>query len=130
MFRIDQRNRTPIYEQLIENVKEYIIKGLLDSGEKLPSVRELAKMMTLNPNTVQKAYRELERQGVIVVLRGKGTFVAEDYTKKRSDEGMLKLKDLFKKAVIEAKYLSLNEDDIQKLLREVMTEIKEDISND
>ena len=79
MFNIDISSSTPIYEQLVDSIKEGILKGLLEPGEKLPSVRELAKTMTLNPNTIQKAYQELERQKVIVTLRGKGTYISSNY---------------------------------------------------
>ncbi len=72
MFNVDASSSTPIYQQIVDNVKESILKGLIEPGEKLPSVRELAKILTLNPNTIQKAYQELERQKVIVTLRGKG----------------------------------------------------------
>ena len=78
MFKIDMRSRTPIYEQIIDSIKELVVKGVLIPGERLPSVRDMAKEMTLNPNTVQKAYQELERQGIISTLRGKGTFISED----------------------------------------------------
>ena len=65
MFQLDLKSRKSIYEQVVDNLKEMIISGVLKSGEKLPSVRELSRMLTVNPNTVQKAYRELERQGYV-----------------------------------------------------------------
>ena len=67
LYNIDHRSRTPVYEQIIESVKESVMRGVLSEGERLPSVRKLAKMMTLNPNTVQRAYSELEQQGVIII---------------------------------------------------------------
>ncbi|CEO88169.1 GntR family transcriptional regulator [Syntrophaceticus schinkii] len=75
-FDIDQRSSTPIYQQLVEGVKQAVARGILIQGEKLPSVRELAARITINPNTIAKAYQELEREGVIETLRGRGTFVA------------------------------------------------------
>lgn len=77
MFQLDLKSRKSIYEQVIDNLKERIMTGTLATGEKLPSVRELSKMITVNPNTVQKAYRELERQGYIYTTGGVGTFVAD-----------------------------------------------------
>ena len=77
MFQLDVKSRKSIYEQVIDNLKALIMNGDLDAGEKLPSVRELSKAITVNPNTVQKAYRELERQGYIYTTTGVGTFVAD-----------------------------------------------------
>ncbi len=75
-IQINLKSSTPLYEQIIEQVKELIARGIVEEGEQLPSVRDLASQVVLNPNTVSKAYKELERQGVIVTVRGKGTFVA------------------------------------------------------
>lgn len=71
MFELDVRSRVPIYEQLVEKIKELIIKGLLKEHEQLPSVRALSNDLTINPNTIQKAYRELENQGYIYSIPGK-----------------------------------------------------------
>ena len=76
MFDIDLKSNIPIYEQIINHIKECILKGYLKKGDPLPSVRKLSQMLNINPNTTAKAYQELERQEVIVTLRGKGTFVA------------------------------------------------------
>lgn len=75
MFDIDVKSRVPIYEQITENVKRLIIQGVLLPEEKLPSVRSLAQELTINPNTIQKAYRELEREGYVISRPGKGSFV-------------------------------------------------------
>lgn len=77
MFSIDLYSRIPIYEQLYKRVSELIIQGALNPNEKLPTVRTLAKELSVNPNTVQKAYQELERDGVIYSQAGRGSFVAE-----------------------------------------------------
>ena len=63
MLQLDLKSRKSIYEQVMDQLKEQIMTGQMATGEKLPSVRELSKSITVNPNTVQKAYRELERQG-------------------------------------------------------------------
>ncbi|MGP7815676.1 GntR family transcriptional regulator [Niallia sp. 01092] len=75
MFELDIRSRTPIYEQLVEKLIQLIVSGLLQADEQLPSVRTLATQLTINPNTIQKAYRELESQGYIYSVKGKGSFV-------------------------------------------------------
>ena len=76
MIQVDLRSRTPIYEQLYENIKTLILKGVLVSDERLPSVRELAATLTINPNTIQKAFTALENDGYIYVIRGRGSFVS------------------------------------------------------
>ena len=75
MFKIDIRSSVPIYEQLSEQVKRAVIQGLLKKGDPLPSVRKMAAEIGVNPNTVAKAYQELERQKVIITIRGKGTII-------------------------------------------------------
>ena len=65
---VDLRDRKQLYEQLIDNIRKLILSGEIGAGEKLPSVRALAKELCINPNTIQKAYNELERQGVILTL--------------------------------------------------------------
>ena len=77
MYSIDLQSRTPIYEQLYKKVVELILKDELKSGDKLPSVRELAKSLGVNPNTVSKAFQLLERDNVIDTLSGRGSFVAD-----------------------------------------------------
>ena len=65
MILIDYKSRTPIYEQIIENVKTLIVSGVLERDQQLPSVRQLAQELAINPNTIQRAYQELEREGII-----------------------------------------------------------------
>src|SRR3954468_18406714 len=75
-FHLDQRSGLPMYLQIVQQVKEAIRLGLLDVGEQLPTVREVVADLAINPNTVAKAYRELERDGLVVARQGRGTFVA------------------------------------------------------
>ena len=76
MFQLDHKDPRPIYEQIKDKIKELIIAGVLKENDKVPSVRELAGTLTINPNTIQKAYRDLEAEGYIYSLRAKGSFVA------------------------------------------------------
>jgi GntR family transcriptional regulator len=76
MIDLDLQSRTPIYEQLYKKIIELIIKGALKENEQLPSVRSLAKDINVNPNTVAKAYQELERNRIIYSVAGRGSFVA------------------------------------------------------
>ena len=77
MFELDLRNHKSIYEQIMNGFKEMIMTGALAYGQKMPSVRELSKDLGVNPNTIQKSYRELERQGYVYTTTGVGTFVAD-----------------------------------------------------
>ena len=75
MIQLDYRDARPIYTQIVDNFRSQIVAGILLPGEKLPSVRELAGELTINPNTIQRAYRELETDGWIASVAGKGSFV-------------------------------------------------------
>ncbi len=77
MVHLDYRDARPIYAQLISGFQEQILSGVLQAGDKLPSVRELAGQLAINPNTIQRAYRELELGGWIATVAGKGCFVCE-----------------------------------------------------
>lgn len=76
MININFRDSRPIYEQVRDGFRDLIISGALRGGDKLPSVRELATSLTINPNTIQRAYRELETDGFIESVSGKGSFVS------------------------------------------------------
>ena len=76
MIKLDMQSRKPIYEQLKEQILRLTMLVVLSAGEKLPSVRSLARDVGINPNTVQKAYQELERDGIIYTVGDKGSFVA------------------------------------------------------
>ncbi len=78
MFVLDRYGRTPIYEQLIEQVELHVLNGTLQPQDMLPSVRTLAVQLGINPNTLQKAYAELERRGICTSVPGSGRFVAAD----------------------------------------------------
>ena len=75
MVHLDYRDARPIYTQISDGFREQIAAGIMEQGDKLPSVRELATQLTINPNTIQRAYRELELQGRIATVPGKGCFV-------------------------------------------------------
>lgn len=124
MIQIDSRNSRPIYEQIIDSIKESILKGILRPGDKLPSVREMSSMITANPNTVSKAYMELERQGVTETLRGKGTYVSSNYKVKMGEESMEKLKEDIKKIIVEVHYLGIKKEDMMKIVCDIYEEVK------
>ena len=76
MIQINYHDSRPIYEKVKDSLQQLILSGALPEGDRLPSVRELAVSLTINPNTIQRAYRELEQEGYIVSVPGKGSFVA------------------------------------------------------
>ena len=76
MIVIDYHDKRPIYEQVIERFQMLILNGALEPGEQLPSVRSLAVDLSINPNTIQRAYGELERRGLIYSIKGRGNFVS------------------------------------------------------
>ena len=75
MIHLDYRDARPIYTQISDGIRDQILSGILQTGDKLPSVREMAAELTINPNTIQRSYRELEMQGWIATVPGKGCFV-------------------------------------------------------
>ena len=77
MIQLNYRDARPIYEQVKDGLRKLVIKGVLETDEKLPSVRELAGSLAINPNTIQRAYRDLEQEGFLYTVAGKGSFVAE-----------------------------------------------------
>ena len=78
MFQIDNLSHVPVYEQLIRQVENYVLTGILREGDKLPSVRTLAGSLTINPNTIQKAFAELDRRGITRSVPGKGSFISQE----------------------------------------------------
>ena len=78
MFQIDRFGRTPIYEQIIDQTQRLILTGVLKAGDQLPSVRTLSQELSINPNTLQKEYGELERRGICISAPGNGRFVTGD----------------------------------------------------
>ena len=78
MISLNYRDSRPIYEQVKEEFRNLVVTGALEAGDKLPSVRELSVQLAINPNTIQRAYRELEQEGYIYTIPGKGSFAAGD----------------------------------------------------
>lgn len=80
MIHLDYRDSRPIYEQVKDGLRRLMVTGVLAPGDKLPSVRAMASQLSINPNTIQRAYAELEAEGYVVSVTGKGCFVAEGDT--------------------------------------------------
>ena len=88
MVHLDYRDTRPIYAQIVDGYREKILAGICQAGDKLPSVRELAAELSINPNTIQRAYRQLEAEGWIATVPGKGCFVCglQEYTTEQRQE--------------------------------------------
>ncbi|MBQ9148203.1 MAG: GntR family transcriptional regulator [Oscillospiraceae bacterium] len=88
MVHLDYRDARPIYAQIVDRFREQISAGILESGDRLPSVRELAVQLSINPNTIQRSYRQLEAEGWITTMPGKGCFVCglPEYTMEQRQE--------------------------------------------
>lgn len=116
MISINYRDGRPIYEQVRDGLRQLIIIGALPGGSRMPSVRELAASLTINPNTIQRAYRELEEEGYTVSIPGKGSFVCEqeDASAARRTE----LKGSFRALVSELKQLGAGREELADILRE------------
>ena len=110
MIQLNYRDARPIYNQIIDGFRDQILAGILRPGDKLPSVRELASSLTINPNTIQRAYRELELQGWIATVPGKGCFVCG--VPVATEKEQQPLLDTFDKTVAALLALGLSKEDL------------------
>ena len=116
MFSINYRDPRPIYEQVKFSLRRLILTGTMQPEERLPSVRELSGRLAVNPNTVQRAYRELESEGYIYSIPGKGSFVAND---KKVDPGRVDtLLKQFDEAVTELTFMGYTQSDLIRRIQE------------
>lgn len=122
MFQIDSKSRKSIYEQVVDNIKELIMRNVLPPQSKLPSVRELSKLLLINPNTVQKAYKELERQGYIYTSAGLGTFVSKIDTNVLDIQKFKDIMEHIRFYIEELHYIGLTDDEILKAVEEIINE--------
>ena len=114
MIILDYKDRRPIYEQIIEKLEELMLLGVLKEHDPMPSVRSLAMELSINPNTIQRAYAELERRGCIYVIKGKGSFVAENSAMKenRKRELLVKVSEMIDDAI----RLGISEQELKQMV--------------
>jgi GntR family transcriptional regulator len=112
--RLNPLSGTPLYIQLVEHLKHSIETGAIRAGEQLPSVRKMAEEMLINPNTVVRAYRELESEGIVEARHGSGVFVSESVSART--HVMKKAEPIIRSAVDRLETLDLDEDDIRRLM--------------
>ena len=118
MFVIDVMSRVPVYEQIINQVEEQILTGLLNSGDKMPSVSSLS----INPNTIQKAYTELDRKKLIVTVPGKGSFISQEALDILGASSREKMPE-FKQAVRELALAGITKDELIQAVNDVFKEM-------
>ena len=117
-FQCDTTSRVPIYRQLIDQVRLAIARGKLRPGARLPSVRQLSRELVVNPNTVARAYTELEREGTLITQPGRGVFVAavrNDLTKKARRKQLAARLDML---LVEAVHLGFSSDELLTMVRD------------
>lgn len=122
MFQLDLKSRKSIYEQVVDNLKELIMTGVIKPEEKLPSVRDLSKQLTVNPNTIQKAYRSLEVQGYIYTVAGLGTFALHPSDQIIDTKMVAVIKEKIRSDMKELLYLGVPLSEVEKILKELLLE--------
>jgi GntR family transcriptional regulator len=115
MIKIDPSSFVPIYEQIKKQVRSRIVAGFWRPGDPLPSIRDLAAEMIINPNTVARAYRELEKEGVIHTRKGKGCFVAAVSPPLAEEERLRHVDQVFSRAIEEAAGLGADRAEMQRV---------------
>ena len=123
MFELDYRSKKPLYEQIIEQIKLLVIKGHLNPGDAIPSVRKMAQTLDITPSTVAKAYQELERQKVIETIRAKGTFITTMPNVEPDVEELEKIRKRIQSEIIELKRTGYSEADVVNLVKEIYSSI-------
>jgi GntR family transcriptional regulator len=121
LVTLDSRDPRPIYLQIMDEVRRALVVGTLKAEDPLPSVRELAAELVVNPRTVSQAYQELEREGVVYVRRGQGTFVTS--TASDGDMGRRELaRGLAKRALLDARRTGIGADELARMIIELAAE--------
>lgn len=124
MIILDYNDKRPIYEQIVDKLQILIVNGVLEPNTKLPSVRSMAVELSINPNTIQRAYSELERNGFIYSVKGRGNFVREDEHLKEKQQG--KLLDALEKQLISCREQGITRENITASVDKVYAEVDND----
>ena len=130
MIKIDISSFVPIYEQIKAQLRLRIAIHILKPHDPVPSIRELATELLINPNTVARAYRELEREGFIYTRKGKGCFVSENSFSLAEEKRTEILNKVFDDAIEEAKGFELNANDIKKLFQQRLHTVFKTVAED
>ena len=124
LLRVDPAAPEPLFGQIVRRVKEAVAAGELSPGDRLPSVRELARELAINPNTVARAYEALERDGVIVRRQGAGCFVTDRPSPLSAAERRRRLRELARHAVTEAFHLGFDADAVEAAVRSELERVR------
>ena len=124
MFQVDAMSRIPVYEQIVEQMERFILAGIMNPNDKLPSVRNLSVELAINPNTIQKSYTELDRRGVIYSVPGRGSFVAADALERIGGNKRMKLNEL-KELMNELKLAGITFEEVEECLKRVYSETED-----
>ena len=117
MITIDYKDKRPIYEQIIEKVRQLILRGILKKDDAIPSVRSLALELSINPNTIQKAYQELERMGYIYSVKGRGSFIKD--SELVMEEAVEEVKDDIRALILKAKDAGISSKKLLAMVEEI-----------
>lgn len=117
-FDVDPTSATPIYAQLVAQVKQAVASGVLRPGDPLPSLRELAGQLRVNPMTVSRAYREMEHQGIIVTEHGRGSFISDQVMKQEEEYRREALERVVDRLLLEAHQLGASPTEILAVVEE------------
>ena len=123
MIQLDYKSSKPIYEQIIEQMKYNVMKKYLSPGDAIPSVRKLALDLKVTPGTVAKAYQELERQGVIETIRGKGTFIASKIEIKQDEDKINMIRKQMSTHILELKMMGYGMKEILDMVKDLYLDI-------
>lgn len=126
-FQLDPRSGVPVYRQLMDQMKYYVAAGTLRAGDQLPSIRELAQTLAVNPTTIVKAYTELEHEDVIGMRQGKGAFVAENAGGMSLHERQNALRRLARQLAIEARQMGAPDSEVVQLVEEELALIQAEL---
>ena len=133
-LQIDSSSGTPVYLQIIEQIKKGISLGVFQIGKPLPTIRDMALELRVNPNTVAKAIRELEREGILKTYVGKGSYVSESAIDISKNEGKVKLMTLVESFIKDVKWLGFSKEEVLNIFQEnwdrLESEVKTDGKND
>ncbi len=117
---VDTRSGVPIYKQIVQQIEKGIMGGLLKPGDQLPTVREVALELTINPNTVARAYRELEHGGLIESIQGRGSFVAADLPRPTGEDTEMIIKEKIEELLREARQLNISPAKLEKMFKKAL----------
>lgn len=116
LINLDYQSRIAIYEQIVNNIEKYVALGILKERQQIPSIREMASSLGVNPNTVKKAYDILENKGIIVTISTKGTFIA-DNTKKVAEKKIEKEINIIREKIEELTKMGITKEEIMEMIK-------------